>query len=293
MIELGFSLNNELRNWGDLLLRESAGKLLDFELLSQKYSGGAFGGSILSQKWFEDFQAIGAPLLLYGCGVRSEESLVLPKNIDLYGVRGKFSESVLGVRAIGDPGVLAPLTLGIDPNYGSTTKYLFVPHKNDKSTYSLNSFEKLSPLVPVSTNSASLVNEIARSNFVLTGSLHVGIVSFALGVPFCFFQDEYLDVPIKFHDFADFYDLPIMFAPNPTIGIDFFLSNRNMWGSLQTNHFDQLLSPIAESLNPFGISISERFESYLDTRESVFVKKSQALLKQKWALSGSNRRPTD
>ena len=281
MIELGFSLNNELRNWGDLVLRESAGKILDFELISQKYSGGAFGGSILSQNWFDSFKTLGAPLLLYGCGVRSWETLLLPNNIEILGVRGKFSESVLGVKAIGDPACFAPLSLGIDPINDSQRKYLFVPHKNDRTIYLPNDFEKLSPLIPVSTNSASLVSEIARSDFVLTGSLHVGIVSFALGVPFCFFQDEYLDIPIKFHDFADFYDLPIMFSPNPTIGIDFFLNNRNNWGSLQKHHFDQLLSPISEFLNPFGISIGERIESYLDARECAFEKKTQALLKYK------------
>jgi hypothetical protein len=281
MIELGFSLNNEMRNWGDLVLRESAGKIFDFGLLSQKYSGGAFGGSILSKEWFENFEAIGVPLLLYGCGVRSEESLVLPDNVKLYGVRGGLSESVLGVKAIGDPGIFAPLALGIEPNNDTKRKYLFVPHKNDRTTYWPDSFEKLSPLIPVSTNSASLVNEIANSDFVLTGSLHVGIVSFALGVPFCFFQDEYLDIPIKFHDFADFYDLPIMFAPNQTIGIDFFLNNRNIWGSLQKHHFELLLSPVSEFLNPFGISTSKRIKSYLDARERAFVKKSQALLNYK------------
>lgn len=281
MIELGFSLNNELRNWGDLVLRESAGKLLDFELISQKYSGGAFGGSILSQNWFATFQTLDAPVLLYGCGVRSEETLVVPKNIEICGVRGKISESILGVKAIGDPGVFAPLSLGIDPIYDSQEKYLFVPHKNDRTIYFPNDFEKLSPLIPFSTNSATLVQEIARSTFVLTGSLHVGIVSFALGVPFCFFQDEYLDIPIKFHDFADFYDLPIMFSSNPTLGIDFFLNNRNNWGSLQKQHFELLLSPVSEFLNPFGISIGARIDSYLDARESAFEKKTQALLNSK------------
>jgi len=281
MIELGFSLNNELRNWGDLVLQESAGKLLDFELISQKYSGGAFGGSILSQNWFDSFQTLGSPILLYGCGVRSEETLQLPSNIEILGVRGKFSESILGVKAIGDPGVFAPLSLGVNPIYDAQGKYLFVPHKNDETIYQPNDFEKLSPLIPVSTNSASLISKIARSNFVLTGSLHVGIVSFALGVPFCFFQDEYLDIPIKFHDFADFYDLPIMFSANPIIGIDFFLNNRNNWGSLQKHHFDQLLRPVAEFLNPFGISIAERIETFLDAREGVFEKKTQTLLKYK------------
>lgn len=281
MIELGFSLNNEMRNWGDLVLRESAGKLVDFGLLSQKYSGGAFGGSILSKEWFENFEAIGVPLFLYGCGVRSEEPLVLPDNVKLYGVRGRFSESVLGIKAIGDPGIFAPLALGIEPNNDTKRKYLFVPHKNDKTIYSPDGFEKLSPLIPVSTNSASLVNEIANSDFVLTGSLHVGIVSFALGVPFSFFQHEYLDIPIKFHDFADFYDLPVMFAPNPNIGIDFFLSNEHIWGSLKKHHFDLLLSPISEFLSPFGISTSKRIETYLDAREKAFITKSQALLKYK------------
>ena len=281
MIELGFSLNHDLRNWGDLVLRESAGKLFDFGLISQKYSGGAFGGSILSNEWLENFQAIGTPLLLYGCGVRSEESLVLPDNVKLLGVRGRFSESVLGEKAIGDPGIFAPLALGIEPNNDTKRKYLFVPHKNDRTIYSADGFEKINPLIPVSTNSASLVNEIADSDFVLTGSLHVGIIAFSLGVPFCFFQDEYLDIPIKFHDFADFYDLPIMFAPNQTIGIDFFLNNRNFWGSLQKHHFELLLSPVSEFLNPFGISTIERIESYLDARERAFVKKSQALLNYK------------
>jgi hypothetical protein len=293
LIEIGFSLNHELRNWGDLLLRESAGKLFDFGLISQQYSGGAFGGSILSKEWFENFQSIGAPLLLYGCGVRSTESLVIPDNVKLYGVRGRLSESVLGVKAIGDPGIFAPLALGIEPNNDSNGGYLFVPHKNDRSIYSPNGFEKSNPLIPVSTNSASLVNKIANSSFVLTGSLHVGIVAFALGVPFCFFQDEYLDIPLKFHDFADFYNLPITFAPNPITGIDFFLDNRNTWGSLQNHHFDLLLSPVSEFLNRFGISSSERIKTYLDTRERTFAKKSKALLKQKWAQTGSNRRPTD
>jgi hypothetical protein len=285
MIELGFSLNDKQRNWGDLLLRESAGKLLDFELISQKYSGGAFGGSILSQNWFDSFQTLGTPILLYGCGVRSEEALQLPSNIEILGVRGKFSESILGVKAIGDPGVFAPLSLGIDPIYDAKGRYLFVPHKNDGTIYQPNDFEKLSPLIPISTNSASLLSEIARSDFVLTGSLHVGIVSFALGVPFCFFQDEYLDIPIKFHDFADFYDLPIMFSSNPTTGIDFFLKNRSNWGSLQKHYFDQLLSPVAEFLNPFGESIAERIETYLDAREDVLEKKTQALLKYKKTLN--------
>jgi hypothetical protein len=279
MIELGFSLNDELRNWGDLVLRESAEKLLDCELISQKYTGAAFGGSILSQNWFDSFQTLGTPILLYGCGIRSEETLQLPSNVEILGVRGKFSESILGVMAIGDPGVFAPLSLGIDPIYDTQGKYLFVPHKNDRTIHEPKDFKKLNPLIPVSTNSASLVSEIAKSNFVLTGSLHVGIVSFALGVPFCFFQDEYLDIPIKFHDFADFYDLPVMFSPNPTIGIDFFLSNRNNWGSLQKHHFDQLLSPVAEFLNPFGISIGKRVESYLEARESAFYSKTQLLLK--------------
>jgi hypothetical protein len=174
--------------------------------------GGAFGGSILSKEWFDYFQAIDGPVLLYGCGVRTEDSLVIPNNVNLFGVRGRFSESVLGVKSIGDPGILAPLAFGIDPNPDARMKFLFVPHKNDKTTYLPDGFEKINPLIPSYTNSELLVKQIANSDFILTGSLHVGIVSFALGVPFCFFQDEYLDIPIKFQDFADFYNLPILFA---------------------------------------------------------------------------------
>lgn len=281
-MELGYSLNDQSRNFGDLLLRESAGAILDFKLVAKKYSGGSFGGSLLSQDWFKNFGNLRSDrqFLLYGCGVRSAERIdqLLPESVDLLGVRGNHSQVATGVNAIGDPGILAPLTLKLAPNVDRPGQFLLIPHKNDPSSYSPPGFMRMSPMLMRGTSSLEFSRLIAASDFVLTGSLHVGILAFALGTPFCFFKDEYLDVPIKFNDFADFYKLPITFASSADVGIEFFLENQNQWGDLGYSHFESLMNPLSGLLNLDGQMLLQKVQAYLVKREAAFNLKRLRLL---------------
>ncbi|HAS82958.1 MAG TPA: hypothetical protein DCS43_09885 [Verrucomicrobia bacterium] len=67
-----------------------------------------------------------------------------------------------------------------------------------------------------------VIHRIAGAGFVLTGSLHGAILAQAYGVPWAAYDDGCVDVPEKWHDWADYLRMRIAFVPNLRAGMDWW-----------------------------------------------------------------------
>ena len=64
-----------------------------------------------------------------------------------------------------------------------------------------------------------ILDRIAGARFVLSASLHGAITAFAYGRPFAFWDNGHVDVPFKWHDFAESIDVPCQFARDVPAGM--------------------------------------------------------------------------
>ncbi len=168
-------------------------------------------------------------IVFWGCGLRDEN----PPNANslarsvFCGVRGPLTREALKLpqsTPLGDPALLLPLFY--EPRCGARSKgrTVCVPHFLDK-----NSDERLAastgaevvvrPSIANSTEALTeILDEIASADFVLAGSLHAGIVACAYGVPFCYFDGGYLDLPFKWRDFSASINIGTFFVNNVADG---------------------------------------------------------------------------
>ncbi len=280
---LGYSIESKVRNWGDVLLQEISEYFLDTEELANKFSGAAFGGSLLSQNYINlsKEKCMKGDLLFYGCGIRDRhETLTDLERISIYGVRGKFSESILGREAIGDPGILAPFVYDLSQSFLSLNEspFLFIPHMSDPDqNLKVDScFKTIGPLIGQKESAKEIVEKVAQASFVLTGSLHVGIVSFALGTPFSFYKNDFIDSAIKYYDFASFYDIPLLFSKSISEGINFWLSNSCFYSSLTEKSIRKLHEGKISEFLKVGID-SDRIRDFLTARSELISLKQSFL----------------
>ena len=283
LTSLGFSIETEVRNWGDVLLQEISEHFLNTEDLGHKFSGAAFGGSLLSQNYLnlsKEKSPVGQ-LLFYGCGIRDRHEILTDlQRISIYGVRGKFSEAILRTEAIGDPGILAPFIYDLSKSYSNLNEspFLFIPHMSDPNQNPKidSCFETIEPLIGLRESAKRIVEKVAQASFVLTGSLHVGIVAFALGTPFSFYKNDFVDSPIKYYDFASFYDIPVSFSANISDGINFWLSNSGSYSRLTEKSIRKLHGGKISEFLKEGIE-SDKIRDFLTARTELINLKQNFL----------------
>ncbi len=255
-VELAWSLDKDQRNFGDLLLRESAGQIFNLrKLIEHGFSGAMFGGSCLSQDWFDLFNHNfrESKVLLWGCGIRDDQPIDSPSaEIHLAGVRGKLSQARFkNSFAIGDPGLLAPLALNLKPlTKKSSLKYNF-PHFSSNSNQMI-SYQSLQnfiyPLISIGKSTRETLEKIARADFVLTGSLHGAVAAYALGTPFWFSADLDHSAVTKYEDFLTMLEIPFEPVKNIEEGVQKYISYFDEMKPLEVNTFTQLLDPVDQFL---------------------------------------------
>lgn len=198
-------------------------------------------GSLLTE---EDIAKIGWPLDVWGGGWKgpgTEPSTL--RDIRYYAVRGPHTRDSLHLPpglVLGDPALLVPRLLGIDPWPDAGT--LVIPHCFRLSIMGRRERlrrtgcdELLSPLVSptrfprtprdlrglgvrlnlwlklgiTTLDVRTALRRIAGASFVLSGSLHGAILAQAFGVPWACFDDGYVNAPAKWCDWGAYLGIDI------------------------------------------------------------------------------------
>lgn len=201
-------------------------------------------GSILSNNTISQ---ISAPIDVWGCGWRGTPlPAAVVGRMQIHAVRGPRTADSLALSAntpLGDPALLLPqLKATTIKHHGYT---LVIPHffrvdqisavQRCKLTgcdelLSIRVIgtpipgRRISPRrlpqmmrawvqlgIPIRT-AWPAIHRIAGAAFVLSGSLHGAILAQAYGVPWAAFDDGYVDVPAKWHDWADYLGIQIRFV---------------------------------------------------------------------------------
>jgi hypothetical protein len=279
--EYGWSLTNKSVNWGDLLLREIADEFFDIPALRREYSGAIFGGSVLSEVYFQNFQerVSSKSVLAVSCGARnSRESLSPPPNLEIHGVRGLGTASLIErSNPTGDPGMLAPVLFGIEPRIGSRFRKLVVPHYSQTFDGISSDYEIISPMLPFGKSSKSIVREINDFNFVMAGSLHAGICAFATGTPFAFSLRDSSEDPFKFYDFASFFGIEITFHEDFESAMRWYVSEESMHVPRLPDDFDIYPSSLSRFFKFDQSIFHKKREIHTESRNRVHALKVESL----------------
>lgn len=182
-------------------------------------------------------------LAVWGCGARSEDSLSpeLAERCAFFAVRGPRTRDALNLPSntpLGDPGFLAPL-FHTPPRMGGGGT-LCIPHfgdgRGDAELLEMSGADKcVRPVVEANDVAlASLLNQIAAADFVLSNSMHGAIIACAYGRPFAFWDNGHLDVPFKWLDLSESISIPLAFQTDVASG---------------RAHYDDVIKP---SLKPIG-----------------------------------------
>lgn len=148
----------------------------------------------------------------WACGIRDEAGIApeLKEQTLFFGVRGPISREALELPAdtpLGDPGLLLPV-IRPAPAEETPGRTYCIPHfldtRSDAELLAMSGADDL--LRPnVANNLAALetvIDAIASAEFVLSASLHGAIIACAYGRPFAFWDNGYLDLPLKWRDFS-------------------------------------------------------------------------------------------
>jgi hypothetical protein len=212
---LFWTQDEPVRNFGDLLSSYIATKGLIAPLFpADRYRliGSAIDEAVLSA----DIRRAGGgdvTIACWGCGARGFAKLseATRESIALFGLRGPLSRAALAMpedTPLGDPALMLPLLYKPRaPSSQGLGEVLCVPHfneplSNQEVLYRTGADAILSPHVRDLVDCERLIDRIANAEFVLAGSLHAAIVSFAYGTPFAFLDVGFVDVPFKWQDFA-------------------------------------------------------------------------------------------
>ena len=165
------------------------------------------------------------PLVFWGCGLRDEASLTPAwrASAEILAVRGPLSQAALGLDAhfpMGDPALLLPFLYHPAPATAFRGCTICIPHFHDRRPdHELRERAGadllLRPNLP-NTRAAllAMIDAIASADFVLSASLHGAIVAAAYGVKFAYWDNDHLDLPFKWADFAASVQMPCCFATN-------------------------------------------------------------------------------
>jgi hypothetical protein len=279
--EYGWSLTSKSVNWGDLLLRELAEEFFDIETIRRRYSGVVFGGSVLSEFYFENFRkgSTSRPVLAVSCGARnSRDSLQPPLNLEIHGVRGRGTASLIkNTVPTGDPGMLAPVIFGIEPKLSNEFRKLHVPHYSQPKNRIDFAVESLSTMLPFGKSSKSLVSEINASNFVLAGSLHAGICAFATGTPFAFSLGDSEEDPFKYFDFAQFYGINIVFQEDFESAIQWYINEKSLHVPRSPTDFEIYHRSLSKFFKYDQSNFRTKIEIHTKSRNKIHALKAKSL----------------
>lgn len=161
-------------------------------------------------------------IAIWGGGVRSYDGITpeFRNRIKPLGVRGPLSRDILGLppdTTLGDPALLLP--------------YIYEPKASDLGDVSIcvtHAFHEYNPaslkeacgadvvlsakLPPGRYYVEQLIDRIVGAKFVLAGCLHAAVVACAYRRPFAFFDGGYIDIPLKWRDFAESVQIPHYFV---------------------------------------------------------------------------------
>ncbi|MCL2715089.1 MAG: glycosyltransferase [Alphaproteobacteria bacterium] len=168
-------------------------------------------------------------LVAWGLGVRdlggiSDEER---RRVEILAVRGPISAAALRLEPgtpMGDPGLLLPALFRPSSCPEVAGKSVCVPHFLDGRTNAAirdasGCDQVLRPSICGNFNAIEkFINSIAGADFVLSSSLHAGIVALAYGVPFAFWRADVIDVPLKWEDFAASVNIRCEFVSNLSEG---------------------------------------------------------------------------
>lgn len=168
-------------------------------------------------------------IVFWCCGMRDEAPLqpeTRARSI-FCGVRGPLTRAALKLpetTVMGDPGLLLPLLHRPQHAHRTAGKSICAPHFHESA--SDDQLQKLTgadvivrPAIDRSPTALKLLlDEIATADFVLAGSLDAAIVACAYGVPFCYFDSDYIGVPLKWRDFSASVNIGTFFVDNVAEG---------------------------------------------------------------------------
>ncbi len=208
-------------------------------------------GSVL---WDHTFAQIAGPVDVWGCGWRGAPLLPeVMRRVQFHAVRGPRTVAGLKLPAntpLGDPALLLPQLKRSEIKHHGRT--LVLPHfycidqmpatRRCRLT-GCDDFlsmriigapapgRHISPRrlpgmvrawvqmgIPMRT-AWPTIHRIAGADFVLTGSLHGAILAQAYGVPWAAYDDDYVDAPEKWYDWAEYLGIRLAFAADLRAGL--------------------------------------------------------------------------
>lgn len=185
----------------------SEGKKIIKNLLQKKLYIPSFRGYVFP--WEKCIFAIGSILdfsnnktICWGCGFREYNSK--SKGGKILAVRGKLTLKLLHLRdniPIGDPALLLPLVY-TPTQQPSTDSIKIIPHYADYEIFNKLYSDKYKILNVQTKDIESFIDEITRSKYILSTSLHGLIIAHAYGIPALWIKKGYIDSSdFKFYDY--------------------------------------------------------------------------------------------
>lgn len=280
-LELGWSLQHLQVNWGDLLVRETASKYFEMSKIKASFSGAVFGGSMLNRDLYEfSNQWKGKnPLLACSCGSKNRSRPIHNNsNLNVIGVRGPMTAELFDNSLItGDPGMIAPILLKVQPRIRRDLSMLFIPHLSETVTPKGRNFDLIEPKLLYGHSSKKILKKISTADFVLAGSLHAGICAFACGTPFSFYKRTSTEDTFKYFDFSLNYGLPVKFNSDFETAINWYLQNSEIFSNVKTRYFLNY----APELGKFSIysipDLEDLIHPFIENRFLVHQKKISKL----------------
>ena len=222
---------DEVQNFGDYLTElylEEA-----FDAAEPAFAFVHLVGSMIAPWWIEHLVRIRAqgdlPMAFWCCGAR-DAGAIEPALLDqcrFFGIRGPHSRRLLSLppaTPTGDSALLLPLLHRPMPIERYAGRSVCIPHIADRMTetallHMTGADAVIRPAIPKSLdNLREVIDVIAGARFVLAGALHAAICACAFGVPFCFLDTGFVDLPFKWRDFAASVEMPVVFVRHVEVG---------------------------------------------------------------------------
>ncbi|WP_317761786.1 polysaccharide pyruvyl transferase family protein [Rhodococcus opacus] len=226
-------VRSRVNNFGDLLGPIIVARILD-QSGHDRTNCGRSGGKLLSVGSVLQFAEDGD--IIWGTGRNGNNPVSQHRfsDLDVRAVRGpltrEFLMSTFGIQSpevYGDPALLLPLLFPelLSISKAKTSEYAVVPNLHDIPRYSSHP-AFISPLADVS----SVIQAIARAEFVAGSSLHAIIVADALGIPCRLFRSD-IENRLKYDDYflgsgrdiqdvGDDYDSAVRMGPHQPLAWD-------------------------------------------------------------------------
>lgn len=288
----------DIQNFGDYLT-EYFMKYLFLETL-RNYADVRIVGSFLSDSFVPDHldaehvsQLIESKaqktLIAWGGGIRETGALRAEKKkaTDILSVRGPWSASELGLGSeipMGDPALLLPALYIPSAREKFVGRTVCIPHfhdtRSDKELLSLTGADLiLRPNIKPSLDAIErFIDALNSAQFILTASLHGAIVAAAYGRPFAYWNSGNIDLPIKWQDFSESVNIPMVFVNDVAEGLSHYekdiapaIKLPSLWESLAAAPFiprpDSLLKIFVREI---GAALNSESDNAINSKLAVF-----------------------